>query len=58
MMYCMISGNIVKIVKFGPRLVSKGPKNRAMIYLPKEYSWLRGKYVFVTLEVLEFKEKN
>jgi len=50
----MISGNIVKIVKFGPRLVSKGPKNRAMIYLPKEYSWLRGKYVFVTLEVLEF----
>lgn len=54
----MISSNIKEVIRFGPKRVSKGPKDRAMIYLPKEYSWLRGKYVFVTLEVLEFKEKN
>jgi len=49
----MLKGNVKEVIKFGPKKVSKGPLGRAMIYLPKEYSWLRGKKVMVTIEVLE-----
>lgn len=42
-----------KSITFGPRKVSKAAEGRGMIYLPKEFSWLLGKKVIVTIEVLE-----
>ena len=51
-----MSTNVKRTITFGPRKVSRASGKRGMIYLPKEFSWLRGKKVMVTIEVLEEAE--
>ena len=48
---------ISQVFKIGPKKVSRIGSDQACIYLPKELLWLRGKKVFVTIEVLEEDEQ-
>lgn len=44
---------ISHVLKIGPKKVSPAGKGLSVIYLPKSLSWLRGKHVFLTIEVIE-----
>jgi len=44
----------MKTIRFGPRKVIVTSRGLVMIYIPKIYAdELKGKHVFVTLEVIE-----
>lgn len=44
---------VVNVYKIGPKRVARLSRGQACIYLPKKLSFLRGKLVQVTIEVLE-----
>ena len=49
----MKSLRIVQVYRVGPKKVARLSRDSVGIYLPKELSFLRGRLVQVTLEVLE-----
>lgn len=52
----MIVHDIERIIRFGPKIIARGPAGRAIIYLPKEYSWLRGRKAYITIEIISSSE--
>jgi len=46
---------ITHVFRIGPKKVSRAGGGFAIIYLPKSLSWLQGKQVFLTIEVIEEK---
>ena len=50
---CMRNLRVVQVYRVGPKRVASLSRDTAGIYLPKELSFLKGKLVQLTIEVLE-----